>query len=140
MKIHATLTNGVLDYDTHLALQLLKEMENGKYEISVNKWKSTRSLNQNRYYWKVVIGTLAEHTKQTPQMMHSILGFMFLKQEVPEDAKTLCEYLELDGFNRIKSTTELGTKDFETFMEECRRWGATISCNILEPNETSFAY
>jgi len=140
MKVHAELKNGALELDRILFAQLLKEMEDGKVEVSVKKWKSTRSLNQNRYYHGCVTPTLAEHCKVSVEMMHDILRYKFLKQELPPEAEQLSEFAEIQNFASVKSTTKLNTREFEEYMENCRRWAATLGCDVKEPNESEYAY
>jgi len=130
MKIHATLLNGELTYDENLYSQLLKQMDDGKVEISVKKWKSTRSLSQNKYYHGCVTPTLAEHCKVSVEMMHDILRYKFLKQELPPEAEQLSEFAEIQNFASVKSTTKLNTREFEEYMENCRRWASTLGCDV----------
>ena len=75
------------------------------------KEKNTRSIQQNKYYWKVICGLVSDHSGFTPKESHQEMGKLFLSYE--KNGKTF-----------VKSTTELSTKKFEVYMESCRRWAA----------------
>lgn len=97
--------------------------ESGFYVIEIQKSKSKRSLNQNKYYWGVIVTLFAEHTGYTSNESHQELAGMFLKYDK-------------DGKPFTRSTTELNTKEFEKYAEQCRffmsqEWGI----NVPLPNE-----
>jgi hypothetical protein len=69
-------------------------------EVVVRRPRSIRSLNQNAYYWGVVIATLAEEFGYDPPDMHEALKGHFLKREEPGKPLPI-----------IQSTASLGTQD-----------------------------
>lgn len=88
-----------------------------------------RSIKQNNYYWGVVIQILSDYFGYFPEETHHILKCQFL------------------GFHTIKvkdieykipatSTTDLGTKDMETYLDNIRMWAASeYNIQIPLPNE-----
>lgn len=99
-------------------------IEGAAYILDIKKAKNKRSLNQNRYYWSVVVGLVAEHTGYTSQEAHQELAAMFLS------------YTHENGKRFVKSTTELNTLEFEKYLDKIRIWAATdLGKTIPLPNE-----
>lgn len=93
------------------------------YVIEIQKSKRKRSLNQNRYYWGVVLKVLSLHTGYTADETHQELARMFLSYDN-------------NGKKFVRSTTKLTTWDFEQYLEKCRIWGReNMNCHIPMPNE-----
>jgi len=90
--------------------------------------KKKRSLQQNAYYWGVVVQKIIEaHDDQyKPYQIHEWLKRQFL-----------AEIIELRGvIHEIGSSTAvLSTKQFEEFMSNVRMWAAENGIDIPEPNE-----
>lgn len=86
-----------------------------------------RSNKQNKYYWKVVIGYIADDLKWLPEEVHEAF-----KQKFLMDYST-------PGLQRMRSTTELSTGEFEEYTERCRQFGAEfLNIQIPLPNETEY--
>lgn len=93
------------------------------FVINIEKAKQIRSLQQNKYYWGVVVKILSQHTGYTSDETHQELARMFLKYEN-------------NGKLFVRSTTKLNTAEFEKFTESCRQWAASeMSVHIPLPNE-----
>ena len=93
--------------------------------------KKQRSNNQNRYYRGVVIARLSEHTGFTPEEMHEVLKWKFLR-----GWKTLNTKQGFKEAEYTRSTAELDTKEFEAYMTKVREFASIeLSCWIPEPNE-----
>lgn len=89
--------------------------------------KKMRSLQQNAYYWGVVIDILANETGYTKDEMHEALKVKFL------------QYENVPGLPTMRSSTDLSTVEFETYMEMIRRWASQdLGIVIPEPNQTQF--
>ena len=83
----------------------------------------TRSLQQNKYYWGVIIRTLGEELGYTDMVMHDALKIKFLSCGV-------------DKLPTTKTTKTISTHEFETFLESIRRFAASdLSISIPLPNE-----
>jgi len=99
--------------------------EDCKFVLEINKSKNKRSLNQNRYYWSVVVGIFADHTGYMKEEAHQILTEKYL------------QYTK-DGREFTKSTKQLDTKEFEEFTEKCRQWlWHEFQLHIPLPNEVT---
>jgi len=93
------------------------------FVVEITKAKQIRSLNQNRYYWGVVVKILAQHTGYTSEETHQELARMFLQYEN-------------NGKLFVRSTTKLNTVEFENYTESCRQWAWNeMNLHIPLPNE-----
>jgi hypothetical protein len=98
--------------------------EGAAYILEIKEAKNKRSLQQNKYYWGVVVEIVAEHTGYNPHEAHQELAEMFLS------------YTHENGKRFVESTTELNTLEFEKYTEKCRIWAASeLQVTIPLPNE-----
>ena len=90
--------------------------------------KKERSLEQNSYYWGVVIKILEDD------------GPGYSKDEWHEALKAkFLTYENVPGIPTQLSTTQLSTIEFEIYLEKIRRWAASfLGINIPEPNQVKF--
>lgn len=87
-----------------------------------------RSNNQNRYYWSVVLGLIAEETGHTTEELHEFLKSMFLPRTFIQVGKREREI--------VKSTTDLSTADMEGFLTRVRVFASQeLNVFIPLPNE-----
>ncbi len=97
----------------------------GKFILEINKSKSVRSLNQNRFYWGVVLPIMSDHFGYTTEEMHQICASTYLSYEKGDKEFT-------------KSTTKLDTKEFEAYIEKIRQWAMSEhGVHIPVPNEVT---
>lgn len=110
----------------------LKKLK-GRVEVTVEKAQSRRSLNQNAYYWGVVVKLISEHTGYEQEEVHALLKQMFNPKEMPVRDKWGFENEARVG----ASTSQLSTLDFEVYLERIRRWAAmTLGVVIPDPGES----
>lgn len=101
----------------------LSKLEGKEIELIIRQKKSQRSLDQNSYYWGVVVAILGDHCGYDPEEMHEALKFKFLRKGK-------------EGLETVTSTTDLNTKEFEDYLERIRRWASMeLNCFIPQPNE-----
>lgn len=117
------------------ALNAMKERD-CHVVLTVGEFKSKRTNPQNRYYFGVVVVLIAAALKEagwepatcTKEVVHEMLKREFL---------TVDEHVK-DGvfLKRTRSTTELTTEEFSTYIEHCARFAAeNLSVTIPAPNE-----
>lgn len=102
-------------------------------EVIVRPKKKLRSLNENNYYWGVVVQLIADHTKHTPNKIHTVLKDLFLPNEkiviVGTKGRSFTKSLE-------PTTTTLTTTEMENYLSECRLWALDyLEVIIPLPNE-----
>ena len=104
------------DYDSYL--NHLSTLEGEKVEVEVKKFRNSRSLEQNRYYWQIIT-KIAEHTGYTKDETHALLGSKFLKDHV--------DIQEGEGMKRytvVKSSSSLKSDEMAQYIEEVKMWAA----------------
>lgn len=100
--------------------------------------RKKRSLNQNSFYWAVVIPIVKDALRdagfddvKSTEDVHTILKSTFLKKQIPNHKTGEC--LEV-----IRSTTELTTKEFKDFIDEVGKWCAEyLSVYLPAPGQQS---
>lgn len=128
------LFHGTVDKTGKLALnnrrrisQYLHSIVGKAVQITIEPVRNTRSQNQNRYYWGVVIKMISVRTGHTDEEVHAILASKFLKEGVDFRGKR---------YEVVKSTTSLTTIGFEDYLEKCRTFAAIdLELIIPLPNE-----
>jgi len=100
-----------------------KTFEGKKIQVILRKYKTSRSLPQNNYYFGVVVKMLADEFGYSTQEMHDALKLEFLRKT--------------GGIlETVRSTTDLTTTEFEMLLEKIRIWALTEhDVKIPLPNE-----
>ena len=105
----------------------LLALEGKEVEVVIRKPKRYRTLNQNAYYWSVVVAMVAQEMGVYPEDAHEFLKGMFLKKGVEVKGKR---------YTIKGSTVNLSTQGFEDYMNSCRTWAGTeLHLNVPLPNE-----
>lgn len=105
----------------------LEKLAGQDIELWIGKRGYLRSLQQNAYYWGVIVEMISEETGHTPEEVHAFAKGMFLKKWITFKDKEI---------EIIRSTTELDKAEFEDYAEKVRRWAASeLSLSIPLPNE-----
>lgn len=113
MKIDFTLTQNNLD---GLVSQLRQLDPTQRYSVQVRLYKSKRSTEQNRRYWKLVTG-LGKHIGHTPDEMHDMARFKFLRNAIEIQGERL---------PLLNSTTKLTTAEMADYQDSIERWGEQL--------------
>ncbi len=114
------LNNKLVLPSTKLFRENLKNFEGKEVELIIQRYRKTRTLKQNAYYWGAIIPILAEHFGYEDEEMHEALKWIFLKKR-------------LAPIPTVISTTTLNTAQFIDYIERIKRW-ATINYNIVLPD------
>jgi len=124
--------NGVLTiHHRSIFNALLYHFKNSEVDIVITKKRKTRSYQQNRYYWGVLIPCIQNGLFETQ-------GEWLTKDATHEFLKSNFNYKELVSDNTgevIKlpiSTTETTTLEFEEYQDKCRIF-ADEFLNIIIP-------
>lgn len=114
--------------------EVLQSFEGKEWTLTIEKKKKSRSLNQNAYYWGVVIpmvraGLHDLGMKLSRQEVHELLKLKFLKKEIiNENTGEVFEY--------IGGSSELTTTEFMDYIAELQQWSAEyLNIEIPSPNE-----
>ena len=122
-----TAIGGKVQYDLPDNYQRwLVTLEGQRVVTETKKFKKKRSLEQNSYYWSVLIGILSREFGYETEEMHMVLREKFLR--IHDDKHP--------DFVIAKSTTKLTTVEFVEYIEKIQRWAAEKHQIYLpDPNE-----
>ena len=98
----------------------------GRVELIVKRPRKDRSQKENKYYWAVIIQMISDELGYTPEEAHEALKFHFLRDESRK-------------LPTVKSTADLSTVEFESYLSQIRQWAsAEMGIYIPLPNEVEF--
>ena len=126
------MVNGRLSLNRQSLKTALLEFEGKRITITIEKAKSKRSSDQNRYYWSGVIPIIQQGLKDAGYRLskddtHLAMRAKFLSEPIPMDDGT---YIE-----RFKSTTELSKSEFSDYIESIKEWAFDyLNVTIPPPN------
>lgn len=113
------------------AHQLLSSFNDLGVEVQIRKFRKNRSVNQNRYYWGVVMRMIADDLGYTPQEAHEAMVHQFLLRDSEKDGVP----------PTVRSTAAMTTMEFEEYLEMVKKWAAEFrQLYIPDPSEVSFKY
>ena len=135
IEIISSVENGKLVRNHNRLLQAFKSFEGKVIVITVKRRSNTRSNNQNRYYWCVIV-------EIWKQIILDEWGEIWSKEETHEFLKYNCNYIEKvnESTGEIirvsKSTTENSTTDSEMMHKQARDLAFEMfNVTIPLPNE-----
>lgn len=125
-KFFGQIIDGKLKLENPIAWNdHIKSLNSHRVELTLDKHRKPRSLNQNAYYWSVIVKMVADdagYAKNEQDKAHDGLRLKFLR-------------VKGDKLDTIKSTTELSTIEAEEYYENIRRWAAEGGLIIPEPHQ-----
>jgi hypothetical protein len=105
----------------------------GSVEVTVEKARSRRSLNQNAYYWGVVVKMISDELGYTPEEVHEVLKEKFNPKDL---ALMAYDNQTIEQVRIGVSTANLGKLDFCAYIERIQRWASEfLHLNIPDPNQ-----
>jgi hypothetical protein len=117
--------------DRERAILLLKGVDIKNPNIfELKRQRKSRTVSQNKLYW-MWLSCIAEETGDTREAIHEFYKNTFLNFTVEYKAFELL-------FIRKKSTTELDTKEFTTYLECIRQHAAEWNVILPLPEERGF--
>jgi hypothetical protein len=135
-KLKAKIINGKITFDNLFQQKLyydsLKKLESKTVSLTLGEWRNTRSIQENRYYWGVIIRIFEDYIGNKDNQSgdaHEHLTSQFLKYRKKDP---------ITGRYRtyIKSTSDLTTKEFEDYCSTCRTYlNSTFGLCVPQPNE-----
>jgi len=98
--------------------QALEKHKGKTVTIDLSLYRKSRSGEQNRYYWGVVVKLFIEHTGiESKREAHEILKHkILLKTSIINVNGTMTEFQSID------STAGQKTTEFEDYLQKCREW------------------
>lgn len=118
----------------HRLLHAVGKASGKRLVLVLKEQKRRRSLNQNSFYWGVVVPAVTGMFREHGNYYDDNDVHEFLKLRVGKLAQNM---LMPDGkvVKSLGSTTKLTTQEFEVYVEKIRAWAAGYGLAIPLPNE-----
>jgi hypothetical protein len=135
MKIYSHIENGQLSDHAQVALAAELAHHDGKdIELAISRKRKKRSLNQNQYYWAVVVPLIRAMMEEYGNELDDEETHSFLKEHVGKLTSSV-----VDSVGRrlavVKSSASLSTAEFEAYLLKVTAWAAQEGVIIPSPNE-----
>lgn len=101
-----------------------RTLKDGRYKLIVKPMKQQRTLDQNSYYWGVVLPTIADETGHDVNELHDIFKQRFLQR------KTVT--FNNKDYEVTGSSTDLSTQEFSEYIERIKAEMALFEIIIPE--------
>jgi hypothetical protein len=95
-----------------------------KHRVTVEVFKTKRSLDANAYYWGQVITPMAQHTGYTPEEMHEALLAEIYGTRLVSPIPGKCFHIAQ------KRTHNMTTTEFQDHIHHCQRIAAELGVAI----------
>jgi len=126
MEFFTTIKDGKIQANTGVQIKdFIRTMEGKRVVFKIEKVKSIRSLQQNKYY-HVCKKILSDEIGYDVTELHEIIKYKFLTKE-KVDEKTG------EVYNFVGSTTKLNKSEFADFVSDLQRW-AIETFNVYLPS------
>jgi len=123
--------------------EVTKAFEGKPIEVLVRKKKKTRSLEQNRYYWGIVLNILAAQfrvwspdQKIDTEIVHEWCKDRFLP--MIQDWEDIYVETPEGKWESRRTTTRMSTVQFMDYITLIQQWAAEYGLDIPDPNEYNF--
>ena len=123
-----SLKDGKLCFDNEAYFRtiLSKYEDCPKVRIVIEKERGTRTRNQNRYYWGIVLKYISEYVGEREEDLHEIFKAKFLKK------RRVWRGAEI---TILKSTTELTSDEFGIYINRVIQEGNDLGVIIPEADK-----
>ncbi len=119
--------------DKRMLIDYLKTL-GSDYQVEVKRQRNTRSMNQNKYYWKCIVQPLAKEIGYLNDEMHDALKVKF-----NADFEMITVKDKTTGIQKVRSTTQMDTREFEEYLERIRVWAQIeLGIRLKAPNEYNY--
>lgn len=127
-KFKAQIDKGMLVMEDEEAFGLhLATLEGDDVSVTVRKWRTKRTSNQNRYLFGGVYPIISRSTGHTKDELHLFYKTMFLKKRVAIMGKE---------YTVVRSTTDLNTKEFTEYIRSVKNHALReLDIFVPEPEE-----
>ena len=125
MFLPIRLKQGKPDYE--MLTEYLSKKKDGVYYCKVELPRNPRSLNQNSYYWGIVLPIIADYTGNTPDELHNIFKRMFLPPKIT--------MYRNKAIKMPSSTTDLSTGGFVEYIDRIIGEAGELGVSIPPPND-----
>jgi hypothetical protein len=114
--------------DREMFVRHLLTLAGKEIDLTVKRHRAQRGSQANRYYYGVVVATLADCLGYERDELHEALAHRFLSTTGPDDP-----------LPRRRSTADLNTAEMAEYIDQCKRLASELGCYIPEPGEAEAA-
>lgn len=128
----AAIVDGAIVWDNAAAVQAALVHCEGRYVVTIEPEHETRRDRQNKFYWKCVVGAIAEETEQDKDTIHAHLKQLFNSEVVQVTSPATGEVLE----QRVAhSTASLSVTVFSEYVSQCILWAGEFLGLVIDEAE-----
>lgn len=133
MKLQGQIESGELKvYNIQTLNRFIKRNEGKCITVTFTSSAENRSLNQNGYYWSVVVAMVLEAFKELGHEVSELDTHEFLKAKFNNEVIVTKEG---EAIEVPLSTKDLTKSQFEDYLFKIRKWALTsLEIDIPEPN------
>jgi len=111
---NGTISNGQVKLNNKEQFyDYIRNFEGKVIQVLVRKYKTSRTIKQNDYYWGCVVQKLANKLGYTKEEMHAIYGQLFL-------------IIERNGMKFVRSTTSLTSDEMSKYIKQIQQWASEV--------------
>ena len=136
ISVFSSVTDGKLNKVASKEIaDTLKQFEGKRVEIIIKRLRSTRSSQQNRFYWGVVVVVMRQAFKDIGYLLNTEETHTILKDKFMPYTDICTPDGEMIS-KKYKSTTELTKTEFGEYIDKISQFAAEyLNVNIPQPNE-----
>ena len=113
--------SGLVDFDNEVALSRALSLWQGqKVEIRIKKYKRTRSLAQNSFWWAVIVEMVWKEMFGSEGSKYDV--HCFLKDKFLKEPRYIWEGGKIKEIAITKSTTMLTKEEFKNLVDSTVLW------------------
>ena len=101
----------------------MRSLPTGKYMIKISEYVDERTIDQNKFYWKL-LEIIANEIGYEPEEMHEVYKYKFLQKTFTDSNGNL--------IRGVSSTTKLNVKEFTEYIDKIRRHAETLNISMPE--------
>lgn len=128
------------EHEIDLVMMFSKMLDGEKVRVSISRYQQARSLNQNAYYWGVVLPAIKDGLRELGlRLSIEMTDEWLVKNLVEADSATIhkvlkdkfCDKTEVDWSSgdvimKTPSTAKMSTQDFSDYISQVIQWANEV--------------
>lgn len=123
---------GTVTIDKGRFRRLLQRLDDGEYDITVERHVNSRSKKANAAYWACIVNPISEHTGYEADEVHELLKRFCNPKviEVTDKDTGVVEEVTIGA-----STAAMNVEEFNLFFKRCQQFAAEkLDCYCPDPD------
>ena len=116
IRLVGKVEGGRLQVDFNRLSRLIERFNGKEIELTISENIGFRRIEQNKYYWGIVLKAIADHSGNTGETIH--------------------KYFK-DKFNQGETTTKLNVKEFTEYINNITLWALEQGIEIPTIDEVT---